>query len=447
MAISSNLIYGVNDRPSFITSLLSGIQHTFVMSSTLILPIVIISEIGGSKLEIQSIVSFSMIAAGLTTILQSFRGPVGSGYLCPYLSGVPYFAASMKAAWIGGLPLMSGMFLMSGLFESTFSRFVKKLKFLFPAEVTGVVVMMVGIALIPLGVSNFLGIETDEALFEMKDIIVGFLTLGIMIGLNVWSTGKLRVYCVFIGMILGYIFSYLCGIMSILDLQNIVDSDYFSIPRIVHGGWNFNSSLIFPFVIAALCTSLKSIGDMITCQKINDDDWVKPDMKSIGNGLLAGGIGTLVAGIFGGMGVSTSSSNIGVSAATGTTSRYVGFFAGGLFMLFACLPKITSIFAIMPKPVMGAVLIFVTCYMIVAGVQILMTVEMDIKKIFVIGAAIIFGLSADILPGLYDYIPAGLKPVFSSSMTLSTVIAILLAQVFRIGDYIKTIVTRAEPQA
>ncbi len=447
MAISSNLIYGVNDKPSFITSLLSGIQHTFVMSSTLILPIVIISEIGGSSLQIQSIVSFSMIAAGLTTILQAFRGPIGSGYLCPYLSGVPYFAASMKAAWLGGIPLMSGMFLMSGFFESTFSRFVKRLQFLFPAEVTGVVVMMVGIALIPLGVSNFLGIETDEAVFVMNDVIVGFLTLGVMVGLNVWSTGKLRVYCVFIGMIFGYIIAYLIGIMSPVDLQTIGKADFFSLPSIVHGGWGFDPSLIVPFIIAALCTCLKATGDMITCQKINDDDWRQPDMKSIGNGLLAGGLGTLVAGLFGGMGVSTSSSNIGVSAATGTTSRYIGFFAGGLFILFACLPKITSIFAIMPKPVMGAVLIFVTCYMIVAGIQILMTVEMDIKKIFIVGAAVIFGLSADILPGLYDYIPTGMKPIFSSSMTLSTVIAILLAQIFRIGDFIKMTLTRAGSQA
>jgi NCS2 family nucleobase:cation symporter-2 len=75
--------------------------------------------------------------------------------------------------------------------------------------------------------------------------------------------------------------------------------------------------------------------------------------------------------------------------------------------------------------------------MITAGIQILLTVEMDTQKIFVIGAAIIFGLSADILPDLYNYIPAWLKPMFSSSLTLSTVIAISLTQIFRVGDYFK----------
>ncbi|MDY6903511.1 MAG: solute carrier family 23 protein [Thermodesulfobacteriota bacterium] len=434
MAKPSYLIYGVDDIPSFFISFLSGIQHTFVMSSTLILPVVVISEIGGSQMEIQRVVSVTMIAVGITTILQAFRGVLGAGYLLPYLAGVPYFSASMKAAWAGGASLMAGMFITAGLFESIFSRLVKRLRFLFPAEVTGVVVMMVGIALIPLGVANFMGIKTAEALYEIPDVVVGAITLASMIALTVWGTGRIRVYCVFIGMVIGYIAAYLANVMTVFDLHRIIEAEFFTLPGLLTGGWDFSPSLIVPFMIAALCTSLKAIGDMITCQKINDDAWKEPDMTSISNGLLAGGIGTTLAGVMGGVGISTSSSNIGVSAATGTTSRRVGVFAGGLFIIFACLPKITAVFSVMPKPVMGAILIFVTCYMITAGIQILLTIEMDTQKIFIIGTAIIFGLSADILPDLYNYIPTWLKPVFSSSLTLSTVIAITLTQVFRIGD-------------
>ena len=437
MAISSNLIYGVNDRPPLHIILFSGIQHTFVMSSTLILPVVIISEIGGTQQQIQSVVSFTMIAAGLTTIIQFIRGPVGAGYLLPYLSAVPYFSASMKAAWLGGLPLLAGMSLIAGFFETVFSRLIRKLRFLFPTEVTGVVVLMVGVALIPLGVSNFMGIETAEAIFEIPDIAVGLITLTVMIGLNIWASGSLRIYCVIIGMTLGYVLAYSFGIITELDINNVTQAGWFSFPRVIHGGYKFDVSMLAPFLIAALCTSLKGIGDIITCQKINSDDWKEPDMKSISNGLLAGGMGTIISGALGGLGVGTSSSNVGVSAATGTTSRYVGISAGGLFILFACLPKITALFSIMPKPVMGAILIFVTCYMITAGMQILMTVELDVHKIFIIGGSIIFGLSVDILPNLYDYLPGGLKTIFSSSLTLSTILAITFTQLFKIGDFIK----------
>ncbi len=437
MAISENLIYSVNEKPPLMVTIFAGLQHTFVMSSTLILPVVIISEIGGSQEMIQNVVSLTMIAAGVTTILQFLRGPVGSGYLIPYLSGVPYFSASMKAAWLGGLPLLAGMSVFAGFFESIFSRLVRRLRFLFPAEVTGVVVLMVGVALIPLGASNFLGIETDEALFEMPDVIVGVITLSLMIGLNVWGKGPLRVYCVFIGMVSGYILAYFTGIMTGVDIQKLSDSGWFSLPNVIHGGFTFDRSLIAPFIIAALCTGIKAIGDMITCQKINHDEWQEPEMRSISNGLLAGGIGTLISGALGGLGVGTSSSNVGVSAATGATSRYIGIAAGGLFIVFACLPKITALFSIMPKPVMGAILIFVTSYMIIAGIQILVSVELDIQKIFVVGVSVIFGLSVDILPNLYDYLPASIKPIFTSSMTLSTILAICLTQVFKLGDLLK----------
>ncbi len=437
MSISSNLIYGVNDKPPRWATILAGLQHTFVMSSTLILPVVIISEIGGTQQQIQSVVSFTMIAAGITTIIQFIRGPVGSGYLLPYLSGVPYFSASMSAAWIGGLPLLAGMSMIAGSFESLLSRVIRKLRFLFPAEVTGVVVLMVGVALIPLGASNFMGLETDEALFEIPHVLLGVSTLAIMVILNIWGSGALRVYCVFIGMVTGYLIAYFSGIMTNLDVARLGDAGWFAFPQMTHSNLSFDSSLLAPFLIAGLCSSLKSVGDMITCQKINDDDWKEPDMKSISNGLLAGGIGTFLSGALGGLGVGSSSSNVGVSAATGATSRYIGIAAGGLFIIFALFPKITALFALMPKPVMGAILIFVTCYMITAGIQILLTVDMNIQKIFIIGISVIFGLSVDILPNLWDYVPQGIKPIFSSSMTLSTILAITLTQLFLIGDFIK----------
>ncbi len=94
----SNLLYGVDDKPPMLSTLLLGLQHTFVMSSTLILPVVVVSEIGESLDVVRSVVSYTMIAAGLTTILQALKkGPIGSGYLCPHLCGPSYLAASIQA--------------------------------------------------------------------------------------------------------------------------------------------------------------------------------------------------------------------------------------------------------------------------------------------------------------------------------------------------------------
>jgi xanthine/uracil permease len=157
-----NLIYGVNDKPPFLALLFLGVQHVFLMSSTLILPVVLVTELGGTFEQVRCVVALTMIACGIGTILQAVRWRfLGAGFVCPNLCGPNFFLSSMEAAWLGGLPLMRGMTIVAGLVEAVFSRFVDRLKFLFPPEITGLVVLMVAEGLVPLGVSKVLGINYE----------------------------------------------------------------------------------------------------------------------------------------------------------------------------------------------------------------------------------------------------------------------------------------------
>src|ERR1051326_5722086 len=136
------LIYGVEERPPVPVLMLLAVQHIFLMSSTLVLPIVLVREIGGSLEQVRGVVSLSMVACGIGTILQAMRLPgFGSGFLCPNLVGPNFFVVSMNAAWLGGLPLMRGMTIAAGLFETLFARAIRRLSFLFPPEITGLVVL------------------------------------------------------------------------------------------------------------------------------------------------------------------------------------------------------------------------------------------------------------------------------------------------------------------
>jgi NCS2 family nucleobase:cation symporter-2 len=92
-----------------------------------------------------------------------------------------------------------------------------------------------------------------------------------------------------------------------------------------------------------MASCLKTVGDLTVAQKINDAEWVRPDMKNIGGGTLANGIGTALAGLFGTVGMNASSANIGVSGATGVTSRRIGFAIGGLFVVLAFMPKLSGL--------------------------------------------------------------------------------------------------------
>lgn len=431
------LIYHVSEKPPFLALLLLGLQHVFTMSSMLILPVVIVQEIGGSYLEINSVVSFSMIAAGLGTILQSIKkGPIGSGYLCPNLCGPTFLSVSLEAGWLGGLPLIHGMILIAGLTECAFSQVVHKLKRLFPTEITGLVVLMVGVGLIPLGVSKFLAVEYSGDKISTENVTVACVTLLLMIGLNIWGRGKIKLYSVLIGIVTGYFLSLAFGLIHSSDLVHLSRTPFFSLPgkgiKIFY--YTFDTNLIIPFVLVSIIQSLKSFGNLTTCQELNDADWKKVDINNIGKGLLADGISVFLSGFLGGVATDTSASNVGLSAATSATSRFIAWSAGGIFVLFGFMPKLAALFAIMPQPVMGAIVVFVTCFMLLSGIQIIMTNPLSTHKIFIIGISIVFGLSVDIVPSVFSSVPLWLSPVFSSSLTISTIMAIVLNQVFNVNS-------------
>lgn len=429
-----NLTYAVDDDPPLPATLLLGLQHVFLIAISLIFPVVIVRSIGGSPEEAEFMVSMSMLAAGVGTVLHALnRRGVGSGYLCPALCGPSFLSASLLAANVGGLHLLFGMTAVAGSFEVLLSRFLHRLRVLFPPEVTGLVVAMVGISVIPTALANFMGRGGADAATEIPELAVALLTLGTMVGISVWSRGRLRLYSVLVGMAMGYLASIHLGILTADHLDLFAEAPLAAVPHLDYFGWSFDVALLLPFMVAITCSSLKTIGDITTCQKINDADWKRTDMKNVSQGILADGLSAVFGGLVGTMGQSTSSSNIGLSIGTGATSRRIAFAIGGILVLLAFLPKLAMVFVVMPEPVMGATLIYSVSFMIVAGFQIIMSRMLDARRTFLVGIPLIMGLSVDALPGLYDGVPPILAPVFSSSLSLSAVLVVLLNLLFRIG--------------
>jgi xanthine permease XanP len=430
----SNLIYGVNDNPKLGTLILLGVQHTALLTIAFIFPVVIVSTIGGSAVDADNLIRLSMVATGLTTILMALnRGIVGSGYLCPSLNGPAFLSASIIAGTMGGLPLIFGMTMIGGFFETVFSRLVTRLRSWFPPEVTGTIVLMVGIEVIGVAVPKFFGIDSSHSEPSGLALLVSVICFLSMIGINIWGKGQFRLFSVIFGLIIGYAAAFFTGLLTMDNLRYFVDAPLFTVPKFTYYGLGFKAALIVPFVLAALSSALKTMGDLTVCQKINDPDWKRTDLKSISGGILACGIGNIFSGFVGSLGQSVSSSNIGLSVATGATSRRIAYSTGIFVMLLAFFPKLAGVFVIMPTPVMGACLIFAVAFMIVAGVQTITSRMLDARKTFVVGVSIIFGLSVSFDPNLFKMFPEWIQPVVGSSLALTTISAIVLNLLLRIG--------------
>ncbi|MFP4548499.1 MAG: uracil-xanthine permease family protein [Fidelibacterota bacterium] len=432
----SNLLYDVDEKPPFHISIVLGIQHISVFFVGLIFPVAIIHLLGDSidAVTARGYVSLTMISGAIITVLQAMKKTfVGSGYLIPSVAGPSYLSASMIAATVGGLPLIMGMTAFVGVIEMLFSRIMHKIRFLFPPEVTGVIVMMVGIVVVPLTMKSFYGLSPGMTQINTSSVIVGLITLGTMIILNLYGSKQLKLYTVLIGMAVGYILSYFFNLYEPVAIEKFQNTPVFAFPRIT--GWHlaFDIKLMIPFTVAAICSTFKTIGDITTTQKANDANWKRTDMTSVSGGILADGLGGLVPGLLGGFGQSTSSSNIGLSIATGSTSRIIALFFGVILTIIAFLPKVAEVFLLMPKPVIGATLIYCVAFMIVTGMQIITSRMLDARKIFVVGISIIVGLSHFFLKDIYDQFHSFIRPVFASSLSLATVTALVLNTLLRFG--------------
>src|SRR5262249_31804302 len=165
------------------------------------------------------------------------------------------------AAWLGGLPLMRGMTIVAGVVELVFARLVHRLAFLFPTEITGLVVFMVGISLIPVGTSKFLHIDCEP--IQPISFLAAGATLLVMVALTIWGGAKLRLYSVVIGMALGYALSAAAGLLPADRLERVAGAPWVGVPVLEHMfDVTFRWSLVPAFVIVSICGALKSFGNL-----------------------------------------------------------------------------------------------------------------------------------------------------------------------------------------
>ncbi|HTQ95642.1 MAG TPA: solute carrier family 23 protein [Candidatus Acidoferrum sp.] len=429
----SGLLYDVDETPPLLVRLGVSLQHVFLLSVGWLYVVVIVNSIGGTEAEAASIIRISMIAGGLATILQSTRGVLGSGYFAPLTSSLIFLPVSILAVQTGGYRVLFGMGVIAGILLSFMSRVLDRLRVLFPPEVTGLMVAMAGLQLIRLGCPRFVGYNGPGSVPESRAIMVGALTLFVMVGATVWNKGKLHALPMLLGLSAGYILALGSGVLPWPQFVHELNEPWINFPHRVVSGLSFRFSLLVPFLIASLTAGLKMVGDITLAQKINDAEWKRTDMKSAGGGLLASGLGTIFSGLSGGVAQTSVSSSIGLSLATGTTSRSLAIPTGIMVAALAFFPKLAAVLAAMPAPVVGAILIYSACFIVLGGMQLLTSRMLDSRRIFAVGISLIFGMSVDIAPELYRHVPEVFRPLFSSSTALATILVVSLSLLFRLG--------------
>jgi len=351
--------------------------------------------------------------------------------MCPVNFTAAYLAPSLLALKSGGLPLLFGMTVFAGAVEAVLSRLLHRMRAIFPSELTGLVIFMVGWGAGTAALRTILG--SEAAPLSREEFWVCALTLATMVALNVWGRGMARMLCALWGLLVGYAAAIAWGLFDHSQLAALASAPWIGLPRFDHVAWSFDRALILPFAVSSVAVAMYALGALTMCQRINDADWVRLDTRSAARGVLADGTSVMIAGAMGTLGTGSSAASVGLAAATGVCSRYVAYAAGGILVLLALTPKLATLLAIMPRSVMVAALLFAVTFIIINGLQVMTSRLLDARRTLVIGLSIIAGGTVEVFPQLAASAPGPLTSLIGSSVAFSTSIALLLNLMFRIG--------------
>ncbi|MGQ9369815.1 uracil-xanthine permease family protein [Azospirillum sp. ST 5-10] len=426
-----HLLYALDERPPARSIAVLSFQHLVLALMFMIYPVILATELGLDQSAALSMVTMATLFAGIGTILQSSR--FGCGFLGVIIPNPIVLPALIASARTVGAGAAFGTMLVCSVAHIAFARLLPRLRSYFPPEVCGVAVMMLGVSLIAGGLDRFTGFDEAARTVDPRALAAGLATLFCIIVLTVWAKGSMRLYAVLIGCAVGYAVAAALGLVGPEVLQALADAPPLSLPTPRIPDLGFSLSVLPPLLVATLISMMDSVGCIITLDKMNTAHWARSDMPMLSRGLVADGATNVLAAGTGTLGSGFSSANIGLEFASSVTSRVVGIATGVLLIVAAFVPKLTTLLILMPRPVIGAVLVFTAACLITAGMELIMSRLLNERRMLMIGISTILGLSVAALPGLYSTVPAWAAPLVGSELTVAAVAALVLNMIFRIG--------------
>lgn len=432
---NSELIYHLEDKPGFWPASFATLQHVLASIVGVVTPTLIVAGTLGLGAYIPYMISCALIASGIGTFIQSRKiGPVGAGMLCLQGTSFGFLTAIIAAGFIvknrGGSPeeilaTIFGVSFCAAFVEIFLSRFIHKLQRIFTPVVTGTIIILIGIPLIKVAMTDIGGGFGADNFGSLQNLFLGGIVLLAVIAFNRAKNPMLRLSSVVIALILGMIAAFFMGLLDFSKLHNV---GLITIPAPFKFGFNFELAAFIPLMILFCVSALETTGDLTANSTISKQPVTGPVyLERIRGGVLADGVNSIIATTLNSMPSTTFSQNNGVIALTGVASRHVGIYIAAILVILGLFPIFGAVLQMMPKPVLGGATLVMFGTVAVAGIRVLASARLDRRDMMIIAISIGMGLGVSMVPDVLSQLPELVRNVLISPVAMGAITAILLS--------------------
>jgi len=421
-----------------------GLQHVLAMyAGAVAVPLIISAAAGMTKAETAFLINADLFTCGIATLIQTV-GFWKLGIRIPVIQGVTFAAVTpmIMIAKSQGMETIYGAVIVAGLFAFFLAPYFSKLLRFFPPVVTGSVIAIIGISLLPVGVSWAAGGFGNKNYGSLEFLALAGIVLLVILLVNKYFKGFIANISILIGLLIGMIIAFPLGLVNLSGLSAAswlrFDTPFF------YGLPKFDVGAIIAMILVMLVTMVESTGDFLAIGEIIDKPIKEDDLT---RGLRADGFSTFLGGILNAFPYTAFAQNVGLVALTGVKSRFVVATSGVILIVLGLIPKLAIIIASLPVPVLGGAGIAMFGIVAATGIKTLSKVDFDKNphNLFIVAVSIGIGLIPLVSPDFFRIFPDWSQTVLRSGITLGAVTAVTLNAFFNGGgsNEIKEELTKA----
>ncbi|MDA1805844.1 xanthine permease PbuX [Bacillus cereus group sp. BY32LC] len=416
----------MKQHPFKIASL--GMQHMLAMyAGAIIVPLIVGGGLGLNQKELTYLVSIDLLMCGVATILQALSNRF-FGIGLPVVLGCTFTAVGPMIA-IGkqyGVSSIYGAIIAAGLFVVIFAKLFGKLVKLFPPVVTGSVVTVIGVTLVPAAINDMAGGVGSKDFGSLENLALAFGVLLFIIIMYRFFDGFIRSISILLGLLFGTIVAAFMGKVS---LQAVGEADWFhGVQPFYFGTPTFELTPIITMILVACVGIVEATGVYFALSDICNK---KIGEKELTKGYRAEGLAMVLGGIFNAFPYTTYSQNVGLVQLTGVRNRVIIYTCGGMLIVLGFIPKIAAITTIIPKSVLGGAMLAMFGMVMAYGIKMLSSVDFGRQEnLLIVACSVGIGLGVTVVPTLFSQLPESIRILTDNGIVLGSASAVLLNIVF-----------------